>query len=60
MALVDISEVRLVNEHGEVNNASGRVEILYAGIWGTISDWRWGKDEAKVICRMLGYPEEQL
>ena len=57
---MDIDDVRLVNEHGEMNDKFGRVEIRYAGIWGMISDWRWTINEAKVVCRMLGYNEDEL
>lgn len=33
----------------------GRVEIMYRGEWGTICRDSFGQDEAKVVCRMLGY-----
>lgn len=34
----------------------GRVEILYLGVWGTISGAGFNKRVADVICRQLGYP----
>ncbi|XP_052763290.1 deleted in malignant brain tumors 1 protein-like [Mya arenaria] len=34
---------------------SGRVEIEYEGKWGTICDRDFDENDAKVICRMLGY-----
>ncbi|XP_076317919.1 neurotrypsin-like isoform X2 [Tachypleus tridentatus] len=44
--------VRLVNGK---NQLSGRVEISRFGIWGTICDDQFDDNDAKVICRMLGY-----
>ncbi|XP_071959278.1 scavenger receptor cysteine-rich domain-containing protein DMBT1-like isoform X1 [Antedon mediterranea] len=34
----------------------GRVEILRHGVWGTICNDQWDHNNARVICRMLGYP----
>ncbi|KAK2725709.1 hypothetical protein QYM36_000264 [Artemia franciscana] len=34
---------------------SGRVEVRYRGIWGTICDDDFGPEEAKVVCWMLGF-----
>lgn len=40
----------------EGNNAtSGRVEVRYKGVWGTICDDNFGEEEGAVVCRMLGF-----
>eukprot|EP00095_Tigriopus_kingsejongensis_P002017 maker-scaffold419_size176504-snap-gene-0.37 protein:Tk02017 transcript:maker-scaffold419_size176504-snap-gene-0.37-mRNA-1 annotation:"hypothetical protein DAPPUDRAFT_316225" len=45
-------EVRLVNGN---NVTSGRVEVRFKGIWGTICDDNFGPEEGAVVCRMLGF-----
>lgn len=46
-------DVRLVN--GTLPN-EGRVEVCITSIWGTVCDETgWGKEDAEVICRQLGY-----
>ena len=50
---MDPQEIRLVG--GPVIN-SGRVEIFYGGVWGTVCDVGWDIDDAEVTCRQLGYP----
>ena len=47
-------EVRLVN--GTVSN-EGRVEVCFHNRWGTVCDDNWNSDNARVICKQLGFPE---
>ncbi|XP_078695032.1 scavenger receptor cysteine-rich type 1 protein M130-like isoform X2 [Branchiostoma floridae x Branchiostoma belcheri] len=46
-------EVRFANGGTD----SGRVEVKYDGIWGTVCDDGFGAAEARVICRQLGFPD---
>ncbi|XP_023648784.1 T-cell differentiation antigen CD6-like isoform X2 [Paramormyrops kingsleyae] len=55
------SEMRAVRLTGGLDRCSGRVEIHRNGSWGTVCDNSWAKQEAGMVCSMLGCgPPEQF
>ena len=48
-------------QHGNINLVDGnsqnvgRVEICIDNQWGTVTDDGWSSNDAKVVCRQLGY-----
>ena len=49
--------VRLVG--GSLSN-EGRVEICQSGEWKTVCDNNWSQNEARVVCRQLGYTTQGM
>ena len=45
-------QLRLI---GGSSENEGRVEICYDNQWGTICDNGWSSEDAKVVCRQLGF-----
>lgn len=44
-----------VRLRGSTSPNMGRVEVYYAGIWGSIYGYNWDIKDATVVCKQLGY-----
>ena len=52
ISLVHYWRVRLA---GGSTASEGKVDICYGGTWYSVCDDNWGTNEARVVCRQLGY-----
>ena len=41
---------------GGVNETEGRVEVCLGGSWGGVCSDSWTYQDARVVCKQLGYP----
>ena len=50
-------------ENGDVrlqdglNPSNGRLEICQYNTWGAVCTNKWDRDDARVVCRQLGYDD---
>ena len=51
-----VTDVRLVDGN---NFREGRVEMLLNGTWGTVCDPVWTRNDAKVVCHLLGFGDAE-
>ena len=45
-------EIKLVGGDTEYE---GRVEVCYGSVWGSVCPSSWDSNDAKIVCRQLGY-----
>lgn len=40
---------------GGRNSLEGRIEVCHDGVWGTVCNNHWEREDASVACRQLGH-----
>ena len=53
----DYGAIRL---RGGDTGIEGRVEICIDKVWGTVCDDSWSENDARVVCRQLGFSPEGM
>ena len=53
----EAGEVRL---RGGIDPSNGRVEVCQFTTWGAVCNDEWDDNDARVVCRQLGYNPEGL
>ena len=48
-------DIQLVNGSSD---GEGRVEVCYQGVWTTVDGHSWDYNDARVLCRQLGYDDK--
>ena len=46
-----------MDNSGNTGGSSGRLEVYFSGLWGTVCDVGFGFIDARVACRELGYSD---
>ena len=47
---------RKVRLSGGSRTNEGRIEVYHGGTWGTVCGYGWDLNDARVVCRELGFP----
>ncbi len=54
LAVCPEGAVRLIGS-STTNTLQGRIEVCNQNEWGTVCGNSWGMEDARVVCRQLGY-----